>query len=71
MRLFLLIVDLVVKTIRHNNVAKVITHVARKYDLVILRSVRLRTAAGLAVSDVTTEVVGQLKSSLILFGEPH
>ena len=64
-------VDLVVKTIRHNNVAEAITHFARRYDLVILRSVRLRTAGGLAVSDVTTEVVGKLKTSLILFGEPH
>ncbi len=61
-------VDLAVKTIRHHNVAEAITHFARKYDLVILRSVRLRTAGGLAVSDVTTEVIGKLKTSLILFG---
>ncbi|NES77290.1 MULTISPECIES: hypothetical protein [unclassified Okeania] len=44
---------------------------ARYFDLVILRSMRRRTAGGLAVSDVTNEVLKELNCSLVLFGEPH
>jgi Kef-type K+ transport system membrane component KefB len=66
-------IDLAIKIIRHNNVAEAMIHTVNKnkYDLVILRSIRRRTAGGLAVSDVTTEVINKLKGSLILFGEPH
>jgi hypothetical protein len=38
---------------------------------VILRSMRRRTAGGLAVSDVTHQVIDGLSCSLVLFGEPH
>lgn len=40
-------------------------------DLVVLRSTRNRTAAGLAVSDVTTQLLGQLTCSIVMLGEPH
>ncbi|TVQ22554.1 MAG: sodium:proton antiporter [Leptolyngbya sp. DLM2.Bin15] len=53
------------------DVAGTIIKASTGYDLVILRSIRRRTAGGLAVSDVTTEVVNQLSCSLVLFGEPH
>lgn len=53
------------------DVAGTIIKASTGYDLVILRSIRRRTAGGLAISDVTTEVVNQLTCSLVLFGEPH
>ncbi|MBZ8181518.1 cation:proton antiporter domain-containing protein [Oscillatoria salina] len=64
-------VDLIIKTIRSDEPAEAILKAARSFDLVILRSLRRRTVAGLAVSDVTTRVISQLSSSLILFGEPN
>lgn len=60
-----------IKTISHDKTAEVIIRAARSFDLVVLRSLRRRTAGGLAVSDVTTEVINSLTCSLILFGEPH
>lgn len=60
-----------IKVIPHDDVAKVILRTSEAFDMVILRSVRRRTVAGLAVSDVTTEVVKRLNCSLVLFGEPH
>jgi Kef-type K+ transport system membrane component KefB/nucleotide-binding universal stress UspA family protein len=60
-----------IKTIAHERTAEVIVRAARSFDLVVLRSLRRRTAGGLAVSDVTTEVINSLTCSLILFGEPH
>ncbi|MGJ3244706.1 MAG: cation:proton antiporter [Elainellaceae cyanobacterium] len=60
-----------IKTIVSDNVAQTILKAAQSMDLVILRSMRRRTAGGLAVSDVTTEVIRALKGSIVLFGEPH
>ena len=60
-----------VKIIAHDHVAKVILRASRTFDMVIMRSMRRRTAGGLAVSDVTTAVVEKLTCSLVLFGEPH
>jgi len=60
-----------IKTIAHERTAEVIVRAARSFDLVVLRSMRRRTAGGLAVSDITTEVINSLTCSLILFGEPH
>jgi len=60
-----------IKTIAYDRTAEVIIRAARSFDLVVLRSMRRRTAGGLTVSDVTTEVVNSLTCSLILFGEPH
>lgn len=62
-----------IKILRYPDAGQAIIHTAQKYDfdLVILRSVRRRTAGGLAVSDVTTQVVRQLTRSVIIFGEPY
>jgi len=60
-----------IKTIAHERTAEVLVRAARSFDLVVLRSLRRRTAGGLAVSDITTEVINSLTCSLILFGEPH
>lgn len=60
-----------IKTIVREDVAEAIVQVSRSFDLVIMRSMRRRTAGGLAVSNVTTEVIKALSCSLVLFGEPH
>ncbi len=60
-----------IKCVRHDDPAAVILTAARHVDLVILRSMRRRTAGGLAVSDVTHRTVDALTCSVILFGEPH
>ncbi len=60
-----------ITTIPDEDVVKVIMKAAQSVDLVILRSIRRRTAGGLAISNVTTKVIEELKCSLILFGEPH
>ncbi len=63
--------EVVIQTIRHDNVAKVIINEGNSYDMVILRSVHRRTAGGLAVSDVTNEVLSEVGCSMVLFAEPH
>lgn len=63
--------EVVIKTIRHDDVAKVIIDRANAHDMVILRSVHRRTAGGLAVSDVTNKVLAEVGCSMVLFGEPH
>lgn len=63
--------DIAVRIIGHHNATEAILTQAQNHDLVILRSTRLRTAGGLAVSDVSDRLVRQLDSSFILFGEPH
>ncbi len=64
-------VKLKIKVIANDNVAQIIIRMARSFDLVVLRSMRRRTAGGLAVSDVTNQVLKELNCSLVLFGEPH
>ncbi|MEM9092615.1 MAG: cation:proton antiporter [Cyanobacteria bacterium P01_F01_bin.53] len=60
-----------IKCVHHTDPAAVILTAARHVDLVILRSMRRRTAGGLAVSDVTHQVIDALTCSVVLFGEPH
>ena len=60
-----------IKIIRYDDVAPVISKAARAYQLVILRSMRRRTAAGLSVSDVTTKVLAEITCSVVIFGEPY
>ncbi|MDJ0659742.1 MAG: cation:proton antiporter [Crocosphaera sp.] len=60
-----------IKMIIHDAPAQVIIRASHQFDLVILRSFRRRTAGGLAVSDITTEVLKKLRCSLVLFGQPH
>ncbi|BAY96688.1 sodium/hydrogen exchanger [Tolypothrix tenuis PCC 7101] len=59
-----------IQTIKGDDVARVIIREAEKFDLAVLRSVRYRTAGGLAVSHVTTQVLRELKCSIVLLGEP-
>ncbi|OZH55550.1 sodium:proton antiporter [Hydrocoleum sp. CS-953] len=60
-----------IKIIRYDDVAPVISKAARAYQLVILRSMRRRTAGGLSVSDVTTKVLSEITCSVVIFGEPY
>ncbi|NET49137.1 MAG: universal stress protein, partial [Merismopedia sp. SIO2A8] len=60
-----------IKTIAHDSVSQTILRIANTFDLVILRSMRRRTAGGLMVSDVTTKLLRELTCSVVLFGEPH
>ena len=60
-----------IKCVRHDDPGAVILKASRHVDLVILRSMRRRTAGGLAVSDVTHQVLEGLTCSVVLFGEPH
>jgi Kef-type K+ transport system membrane component KefB/nucleotide-binding universal stress UspA family protein len=60
-----------IKTVVGDNIAKVIIQEAEEFDLVVLRAVRYRTAGGIAVSEVTTQLIQELNSSLVLLGEPH
>ena len=60
-----------IKTIAHDSVAQTLLRLGENFDLVILRSMRRRTAGGLMVSDVTTKLIRELACSIVLFGEPH
>ncbi|MDB9526119.1 cation:proton antiporter [Oscillatoria sp. CS-180] len=64
-------VEHAIKCVRHDDPGAVILKAARHVDLTILRSMRRRTAGGLAVSDVTHQVIDGLTGSVVLFGEPH
>ncbi len=60
-----------IKTIRHDDVSKVVTEESKYVDLVILRSILRRTTGGFVVSNVTMQVIQDLTCSMLLFGEPH
>ncbi|MER3494257.1 MAG: sodium:proton antiporter [Mastigocladus sp. ERB_26_2] len=64
-------VNTAIKAITGDDVARVIIREAKTFDLVVLRSTRYRTAGGLAVSEVTTQVIKELTCSIVLLGEPH
>lgn len=61
-----------IQIIAHENVAQAILQAARLYDLVVLPFIRSRTSpGGLAISDVTTQLAGQLTCSIVMLGEPQ
>lgn len=60
-----------VQILQDDDVARAILRTALDFDLVVLRSMRRRTVGGLAVSDVATQLLAELRGSLVLFGEPH
>lgn len=60
-----------IKTLPHDDIARVIIEESASVDLVILRSSRRRTAGGLAVSNVTMDAIQELNCSLLLFGLPY
>lgn len=56
----------------HENTAQAIVAAARNHDLVILRSIQRRTSAGgLAVGDLTSQLVAALSGSIVMLGEPQ
>ena len=59
------------QVVAHDDPATVILETAKDHDMIVLRSMRRRTAGGLAVSDVTHQVIDEATCSLVLFGEPH
>lgn len=63
--------NFVIQVLPQEDVARAILNAAKSCDLVILRSKRQRTAGGLAISDVTTQLVHQLTCSLVMLGEPQ
>lgn len=58
-------------TLSSDKPAEVILETAQTHDMIVLRSMRRRTAGGLAVSNVTHQVIDEATCSLVLFGEPH
>lgn len=61
-----------IKIVSGEDVARAILQTAESYDLVVLRSVRRRLGIGeLEISTVTTEIVKQIKCSVVIFGEPQ
>jgi len=54
-----------------DDIARTVLQQAKGVDLVVLRSRRRRTEAGLAISDVTTRITQQLDCSIVMLGEPH
>jgi nucleotide-binding universal stress UspA family protein len=57
----------------HDNIPQAIQQVAEDNDLVVLRSTRRRTSAagGLAIADLTTQIVAALNCSIVMLGEPQ
>ncbi|WP_017324642.1 cation:proton antiporter [Synechococcus sp. PCC 7336] len=64
-------VPVIAKVIRYDNVARAIVKTAKRYDMVMLRSIRRRTSGGLAISDLSTQVLERLSCSVVLLGEPQ
>ncbi|UKO95977.1 cation:proton antiporter domain-containing protein [Nostoc sp. UHCC 0870] len=61
-----------IQIIAHENAAQAILQAARLYDLVVLPFTRNRTSpSGLAISDVTTQLVRQITCSIVMLGEPQ
>jgi Kef-type K+ transport system membrane component KefB len=54
-----------------DHVAGTIIRAAKFCDLIVLHTVRHRTAAGLEVSNITSQVIAALTCSFVLFGEPY
>ncbi|NJO40404.1 MAG: universal stress protein [Cyanobacteria bacterium CRU_2_1] len=61
-----------IRIIRSDDVAAAIIEAAQSFDLVILRTVRRRiNVSDLAIGNITTEVVKQLRCSVVMLGEPQ
>ncbi len=61
-----------ISVIPADNVVSTIVKASQSSDLVVLRSSRRRLSIGqVAISDVTTEVVQQIRCSVVLLGEPQ
>ncbi|MBD2436474.1 cation:proton antiporter [Nostoc sp. FACHB-110] len=60
-----------IQTVKGDDIARTIIRESQGFDLAVLRSVRYRTAGGLSVSQVTTQILKELKCSIVMLGEPH
>jgi Kef-type K+ transport system membrane component KefB/nucleotide-binding universal stress UspA family protein len=60
-----------IQTIKDDDIARTIIRESQGFDLAVLRSVRYRTAGGLSVSQVTTQILRELKCSIVMLGEPN
>ncbi|MFB2981068.1 cation:proton antiporter [Microseira sp. BLCC-F43] len=60
-----------IQIVPHEDIVRAILNASQSTDLIILRSKRRRTAGGLAISDLTTQLVQQLNCSLVMLGEPQ
>jgi len=54
-----------------DQIAPAIETASNSVDLVVLRTIRRRIHLDLAIDDVTSELVHQLKCSVVTLGEPH
>ncbi|MBD2480656.1 cation:proton antiporter [Planktothrix sp. FACHB-1365] len=55
---------------RGHDIVRQILTASESADLVVLRATRYRTAAGLAVSDITNQLLDRLTCSVVMLGEP-
>lgn len=60
-----------IELLARDNVVAAISKAAKQYDLVVMRSLRRRGSSGLSVGSKTTPLLQQLKSSVIVVGEPQ
>lgn len=61
-----------IRIVSADDIAGAILEAAKDYDLVVLRSLRRRVSVGeLAISDVTTRIIQQIQSSVVMLGEPQ
>lgn len=60
-----------IQVIPSDDIVRTVLQQAKGVDLVVLRSRRQRTEAGLAISDVTSRMTQQLDCSIVMLGEPH
>ena len=60
-----------VKVVCHDDAAKVLIRASNAFDLVVLRSFRRRSVGGVALSEITDQILREINSSFVLFGEPH
>ncbi|MEM6837143.1 MAG: cation:proton antiporter [Cyanobacteria bacterium P01_C01_bin.120] len=65
-------VEVVTQVIYRSNIARAILQESKSHELMIMRTRRRRTnAGGLAIGNVSSRIIPQLKCSLILLGEPN
>jgi Kef-type K+ transport system membrane component KefB/nucleotide-binding universal stress UspA family protein len=64
-------IDLETQVVVDSDVVKSILKAAQDVELVILPSPRQRSAAGLVISDVTTQILERITCSVIMLGEPQ
>jgi nucleotide-binding universal stress UspA family protein len=60
-----------VKVVCHDDPAKVLIRAANTFDLIVLRSFRRRSVGGVALSEITDQILREINCSFVLFGEPH